>query len=150
MRRLLVLALAACGHSAAPAKSVASAPAPAAAKPALAAPSAVRDACADPQSELVIDGDVTTIDPDGVVRAIEGHRGELRRCFERFLKRDARSGSVIATFAVRDDGSVAQVQVQGLADSLDRCLCGVVAKVQFPPPHGTAIVSYPMRFSGAM
>ena len=149
MRRLLVLVLAACGHSAAPARSVATAPAPAA-KPAPAAAAAVRDACADPQRELVVDGDVTTIVPHGVMRAIEGHRGELRRCFERFLKRDARSGSVVATFAVRDDGSVAQVQVQGLADSLDRCLCGVVAKVQFPPPHGTAIVSYPMHFSGAM
>jgi len=148
MRRLLFLAAAACGHSAAPAKPVASAPAPVAAKPAQAA--AARDACADPQSELVIPDDVTTIDPNGVVRAIEGHRGELRRCFERFLKRDSRSGSVIATFAVRDDGSVAQVQVQGLADSLDRCLCGVVAKVQFPPPHGTAIVSYPMHFNGTM
>jgi len=150
MRRLILIATAACSHAPAPTKPIASAPQPAPAAVAKSAPAAV-DACADPQSDLVIpDGDVTTIDPNGVVRAIEGHRGELRRCFERFLKRDARSGSVIATFAVRHDGSVAQVQVQGLADSLDRCLCGVVAKVQFPAPHGTAIVSYPMRFTGTM
>ena len=148
MRRLLVLATAAaCGHASPSAKPVASTPATLAP----AATAATPEACADPQSDLVMpDGEVTTIDPHGVMRAIEGHRGELRRCFERFLKRDARSGRVIATFAVRNDGSVAQVQMQGLADSLDRCLCAVVAKVQFPPPRGTAIVSYPMHFSGAM
>lgn len=96
------------------------------------------------------DGDVTTIDPAGVIRALGGHTNEMRRCYERYLKRDARSGRVIATFAVRDDGTVAQVQMRGFAPPLERCLCNVVARVQFPAPHGVAIVSYPMRFTGSL
>jgi hypothetical protein len=107
--------------------------------------------CADPEGELALpDGALATIDPGGVVRALDRHRGELRRCYERYLKQGAHAGSVIATFAVGGDGKVSQVQMHGFAASLDRCLCSVVARVQFPPPKATAIVSFPMQFSSSL
>ena len=96
------------------------------------------------------DGEIGVIDPNGVVRALDRHRGEMRRCFERNLKNDLRAGSVVATFVVAGDGTVARVQMHGFAEALDRCLCGIVARVQFPPPHSPAIASYPMRFAGEM
>jgi hypothetical protein len=141
MRRSALLLLCACGHSA---------PRHAAAPAVAALPSAQsRSACADPESELAIpDGDVTAIDPAGVMRALDHHRGEMRRCYERYLKQNPQSGSVTAMFAVRGDGTVSQVQMRGFAPSLDRCLCDVVARVQFPAPHASAIVAYPMRFTG--
>ena len=149
MRPLLLLPLVvACGHPAAhPPASPASAPV-VQARPAFRATRAV---CRSPESDLEMPaGEVTTIDPGGVVRALAGHRGEMRRCYERYLKRDTRGGRVIATFAVRDDGTVAQVQMRGFAEPLDRCLCNVVARVQFPAPHATAIVSYPMQFARSL
>ena len=135
-------AVAACGHAAAP-RPVAPAHGPAVPPPAPA-----DDVCAHPEAALDMpSGEVSTIDVGGVIRAIDGHRGQLRRCYERYLKRDAASGRVIATLAIGHDGHVAQVQVQGFATPLDRCLCHVVARVRFPAPRGTAIVSYPMDFS---
>src|SRR5690242_17958545 len=144
----LVVALVACGHPAAAPKRVVAKPSP---PPAPApVPQARIDACADPAMDLAMpDGDVGTIDPAGVVRAISSHTNELRRCYERYLKREARSGRITALMAVRDDGTVAQVQLRGFAGPLDRCLCHVVAHVQFPPPHATAIVSYAMKLSGS-
>lgn len=144
-RFLLLLPLVACGH---PAAHAPVSPASAPVAHARSMPLATRAVCTSPESDLEMpSGEVTTIDPGGVVRALAGHRGELRRCYERYLKRDARGGRVIATFAVRDDGTVAQIQMRGFAEPLDRCLCNVVAGVQFPAPHATAIVSYPMQFA---
>jgi len=138
-RPWLLLALAACGHPTVKPQRAAAPPPPAA--------RVAGNACADPQSDLAMpDGDVATIDAAGVVRALDGHRGELRRCYQRYLKRATRAGDVVATFAVRDDGTVSQVHVHGFAVPLDLCLCNVVARVQFPAPHATAIVSYPISF----
>jgi hypothetical protein len=151
MRRLAPLLVAAACHHASPA------PAPAAAHAAVPAAASAPvqpaglDACADPEADLIMpDGEIAVIDPNGVMRALDRHRGEMRRCFERNLKRDLRAGSVVATFVVAGDGTVAHVQVHGFAAALDRCLCGIVARVQFPPPHSPAIVSYPMHFAGEM
>ena len=139
-------ALAACGHAAAPRPVAPVAPAHGPALPPPPAPT--DDVCAHPEAALEMpSGEVSTIDVGGVIRAIDGHRGQLRRCYERYLKRDAAAGRVIATLAIGHDGRVAQVQVQGFAPPLDRCLCHVVARVRFPAPEGTAIVSYPMDFS---
>lgn len=150
-RYFSIAVLVACGAPAAkPAvarRAVAVAPAPVRVAAASPAPAG---ACADLAGDLAVPDDATTIDPAGVTRAIDGHRGELRRCYERYLKRDAHAGRVLAVFSVRGDGSVAQVQMRGFADDLDRCLCGIVAKTQFPAPHGTAIVAYPMQFTGTM
>jgi hypothetical protein len=150
MRRATLVVLAACGHAA---PATPAQPTPMSAKPARAAraDAAANDVCADPEGELALpDGEVATIDGPGVVRALDGHRGELRRCYERYLKQGARAGSVIAIFAVRGDGKVSQIQIHGFAESLDRCLCSVVAHTQFPPPRATAIVSFPMEFSGSL
>src|SRR5262249_51787326 len=143
-----VVAIAACSHVAPPAPAAVphAAPPPVAVAPAPALPAA----CADPAGDMLIPDDATTIDPAGVSRAIGGPRGGVRRCYQRYLKRDAHAGRVMAVLAVRDDGTVAQVQLRGFAAELDRCLCSVVAKVQFPAPHGTAIVAYPMQFTGTM
>ena len=146
---LALLAVAACHHSAGQ-PSVVAARAPAAPAPAP-VPSQPPDVCADPENDLMMpDGEVATIDPAGVVHALEGHRTELRRCYERYLKRDSRAGKITAVLAVRHDGTVAQVQMRGFEVALDRCLCSVVAKVQFPAPHATAIVAYPMKFTGSL
>ena len=117
-----------------------------------AVPAAARhDVCEDPENDLMMpDGDVATIDPAGVLHAIDGRRSELRRCYERYLKRDMRAGKITAVLEVRHDGTVSQVQMRGFELELDRCLCNVVAKLQFPPPHATAIVAYPMHFTGAL
>ena len=145
MRWSLIAVLAACSHPAPP-HAVAVAP-----QPPHPAPVAAQDTCSDPESDLEMpDGDLATIDPAGVMRALDGHRSELRRCYERYLKHETRGGQVIAMFAVRHDGTVAQVQMRGFAPALDRCLCNVVARVQFPAPRATAIVSYPMQFSGSL
>jgi hypothetical protein len=145
MRWTVLLILAACSHPAAPR------PVAVASRTGAPASVATSDTCSDPESDLAMpDGDLATIDPAGVVRAIDGHRGELRRCYERYLKHDMHGGRVIATFAVRQDGKVSQVQMRGFAPALDRCLCSVVARVQFPAPRATAIVSYPMQFSGSL
>ena len=150
MRRVFlgtsVVAIAACSHAAPRAPAAVSH----AAEPPPAVAPAPPAACADPAGDMLIPDDATTIDPAGVSRAIDGHRGELRRCYQRYLKRDAHAGRVMAVLAVRDNGTVAQVQLRGFAAELDRCLCNVVAKVQFPAPHGTAIVAYPMQFTGTM
>lgn len=145
---LPLVLLVACGHRAAHAPA---SPATAPGAAARATIPATRAVCTSPESELEMPaGEVTTIDAGGVVRALAGHRGEMRRCYERYLKRDGRGGRVIATFAVRDDGTVAQIQMRGFAEPLDRCLCNVVARVQFPAPHATAIVSYPMQFARSL
>ena len=147
---IALLVFAACHHQAAkPAAISARTPA---ASPAASAPAPARhDVCDDPESDLMMpDGDVATIDPAGVIRAIDVHRSELRRCYERYLKRDMRAGKITAVLEVRHDGTVSQVQMRGFEVSLDRCLCNVVAKLQFPPPHATAIVAYPMKFTGSL
>src|SRR5690349_10748923 len=97
---LALAALAACGHATAP-RPVA--PAPRAPGPALPPAAAVPadDVCAHPEAALEMpSGEVSKIDVGGVIRAIDGHRGQLRRCYERYLKRDAASGRVIATLAI--------------------------------------------------
>ena len=143
---LLSFALGACWR-AAPAPAVASHEPAASAKATAPAPSA---ACAD------LEGDVTrsipeseavaALDPDRVRSVMDGRAGELRRCYQRYLKRDTRSGKVVATFAVRPNGSVAKVQLQGFSGAFDRCVCDVVAHARFAAPGATAIVRYPMLF----
>ncbi len=150
MRWPVLFALAACSHAAAPTRVAVGHSLPAAKPAPVAEARHPVEACADLTGDVVIPDDATTIDPAGVSRAIDGHKIELRRCYERYLKRDARTGRVMAVLAVRGNGTVAQVQLHGFADDLDRCLCNVVAKVQFPAPHGTAIVAYPMQFTGTM
>jgi hypothetical protein len=77
-----------------------------------------------------------------------GRSGELRRCYERYLKTGSGGGRAVAMFALRSDGSVAKATVHGFSRSLDACLCDVVARAKFPTlPGGGALVSYPIAFT---
>lgn len=151
MRWLLVLATAAACHHGSPASKAASpvhntvAAAPASAE-AVTEP-ACADTAADVTDSVADTATFGSLDPNGIRHVMERQGSEMRRCYERFLKRAVGSGRVIATFTIRPDGSVAKIQMNGFDDALDRCLCNIVARAKFPAVQGTAIVSYPMQFT---
>jgi len=164
MRRLLVLALAACGshghtaepHPAAPDAGAtespdASTPAPdaevAAAPPdAAPAPAALPDATMS-VAKPKITGDVAA---DTARARLREHVNELLPCYQRELALHSDlAGKVDAYITIDDSGTVTNADITGLDSSVDTCLASVIDTIEFPKPKKTskAIIDATLTFA---
>jgi len=128
-RCVLVVAVAACGHGAAPAHRVA-APAPAPAiRPAVARPAATADG---------VLAAVTT-------RFLPG----LRRCYQQQIKRDARAGGALTlAFTVDERGRVTEASARGrIAPRLGECIERRMLAWRFDASPTEASFRIPVRLS---
>lgn len=86
-----------------------------------------------------------------IQRIVRRHLARFRYCYERGLLNDPKlQGRVIGRFVIAKDGSVSSVQTSGDLpdDAVRECVRLVFAKLSFPAPDPTGIVtvSYPLVF----
>jgi hypothetical protein len=88
------------------------------------------------------------IDRSLVHRVVKVHVREIRTCYERALKvHPSLAGKVKVTFTIATDGKVRAATAEGLEDSLDRCIEGVVKTFEFPKSTSPATIVYPFLFA---
>jgi outer membrane biosynthesis protein TonB len=97
---------------------------------------------------------VGSIDRDAIDAAIQAHRDEFRYCYEREINAGAPkiSGKVITAFAIGASGKASQLAIASSTvnnSNVDRCVLGVLGRIQFPLPAGGVSVSikYPFNFA---
>ena len=92
-----------------------------------------------------------SLDRNVIARPIRAHHAAFRACYEDLLafEPDA-EGTVTASFAIRADGTVDAVEINGFDPRLDACVCREMLAVQFPrfgsARFGRVQVSYPFTF----
>jgi outer membrane biosynthesis protein TonB len=96
---------------------------------------------------------VGAIDRDAIDAAIKAHRDEFRYCYEREVNagHPELRGKVVTAFVVGGSGRASQLAVKSSSmesPSVDRCVLGVLTRIQFPlPVGGTPVtVTYPFNF----
>jgi TonB family protein len=96
------------------------------------------------------------MDPSQISRVVAAHRGEVKGCYERELKRapDLR-GKVTVHFEIQATGKVAAVSVSSNttgSEPLGTCTSEQVVKWVFPKPRGggIVIVNYPFTFDSSL
>jgi len=56
-------------------------------------------------------------------------------------------GTVVATFTIKSDGTVADSNASGVDPEVASCIAGVIGAIEFPKPKGgVVVVSYPFAF----
>lgn len=85
------------------------------------------------------------LDRNGIKHVIHAHQRELQACYERYLQHDSGAGRVDVTFTIAR-GQVTRAEVTGFDPELDRCVCLVVARCEFPKFRGSVVVTYPFDF----
>ena len=109
--------------------------------------------------ESVVSGE---IDPGAINAAIQEHMDEFRNCYNREVNADesALSGTIVTDTEL---GSSGRVTNSGIASSsfqyanskhqgnVERCVAGVMKRIQFPLPEGSGTVEFrfPFKFSTA-
>jgi hypothetical protein len=99
---------------------------------------------------------VGAIDRDAVEAAIRAHRDEFRYCYEREVNagHPDLAGKVVTAFAIGGSGRASQLAVASSSigsPSVDRCVLGVLGRIQFPLPAGgvPVTIKYPFAFSNS-
>lgn len=94
------------------------------------------------------------IDADAVEQALLAHKDEFRLCYEREINAETPNiaGRIGTTFVI---GSSGRVTSAGIASSsiknanVERCVVGVIKRIDFPVPRGGGVVqvNYPFKFN---
>jgi TonB family protein len=95
-----------------------------------------------------------SIDQDAIWAAILAHKDEFRLCYEREINAENPNiaGTVVTSFTIGQSGKVDEA---GVAKSsvnnvnVERCVLGVLRRIQFPIPRGAGVVEVkaPFKFS---
>jgi hypothetical protein len=91
-----------------------------------------------------------TLEPNDVKRTVMARRPMYDACYRAYLDREP-AGAALGTrvhFSIRLDGSVHELETEGVDAALDRCVCSVVARLRFAPQGGNTEVgvAYPFNF----
>jgi pSer/pThr/pTyr-binding forkhead associated (FHA) protein len=94
------------------------------------------------------------IDADAVERALLAHKDEFRLCYEREINAEnpKLAGRIGTTFVIGAAGRVNQAAVESTSlksPPIERCVLGVIKRIQFPIPRGGGVVqvTYPFKFN---
>ncbi|MGK5087531.1 AgmX/PglI C-terminal domain-containing protein [Bdellovibrionota bacterium FG-2] len=94
------------------------------------------------------------IDREAVEAAILAHRDEFRLCYEKEINAENPhlAGRVGTSFVIGASGSVTQAGLESTTlnnANTERCILGVLKRIQFPIPRGAGIVqvSYAFKYS---
>jgi hypothetical protein len=92
-----------------------------------------------------------TLDPNMVAREVKSHLGNVKECYEQYLKLDpSLAGKLVVHWTISKKGTVSEVDTEentfGSVQIAD-CVKEVVSRWQFPPPTGGSVeVSFPFVF----
>ncbi len=94
------------------------------------------------------------IDADAVEAALLAHRDEFRLCYEKEINAENPdlAGRVGTSFVIGSSGRVTQAGIESTTlrnANVERCILGVIRRIDFPAPRGGGIVqvTYPFKFS---
>jgi len=94
------------------------------------------------------------IDADAVEAALLAHKDEFRLCYEREINAEHPnlSGRVGTSFVIGPTGRVTQAGIESSSlknPNAERCIIGVIKRIDFPVPRGGGIVqvTYPFKFN---
>lgn len=114
----------------------------------------VRDAGVRDAGEDSVRPDIE-VDPADVNRVVRGHLGEIKACYEAFLRRSAGDVHLMTRFDIEPGGNVSGLCLDegsyGGDEAMDRCLINIVSRWRFsgferhPKP---VTISYPFHFRG--
>ncbi len=100
--------------------------------------------------ETVIMG---VIDRDAIEAAILAHRDEFILCYEKEINAENPNlaGQVVPSFVIGSSGRVTQAGVSSSTiknSNVERCVLGVLKRIQFPIPVGAGVVqvTYPFKY----
>jgi len=88
-----------------------------------------------------IQGDMSS---DVVDRPIRANSTRFLACY--MHSEQAPGIRVTAHFTILEDGTVAGVEIHGVAEIMDRCICDTVASIRFPVIGERTTVTYPLVF----
>lgn len=87
---------------------------------------------------------------DDVKEVIGAQKDKVRRCYDRYAKRQRRANGKLHVFlAVNANGKVSKVEVDAptvRGKKFSRCVTKVAKRWQFPKANGGTDISYPFRF----
>jgi len=89
------------------------------------------------------------LDKNIIRRYIRRQLPRIRNCYEkRLLVEPTLAGTVVITFTIAANGTVATVASRGMDSEVGRCVEGAIKRIQFPKPKGggTVEVRYPFAF----
>lgn len=99
---------------------------------------------------------VGAIDRDAIDAAIRAHRDEFRYCYEREVNagQPNLSGKIVTAFVIGGSGRASQMAIASSSmgsPSVERCVLGVISRIQFPQPAGgvPVTIKYPFAFSNS-
>ncbi len=90
------------------------------------------------------------VDPRELTAAIKSQLGEVRGCYERWLKRDLRAaGTIVLVLEIRADGGVQRVGAKGLIlpDETEDCFASAATRLHLPSIGDALTVEVPLRLS---
>jgi hypothetical protein len=104
-------------------------------------------------NETVVIG---SIDRDAIDAAIRAHRDEFRYCYEHEVNsgHPSLAGKIVSAFVIGGSGRASQMAIASSSmgsANVEKCVLGVIARIQFPLPGGGVPVSikYPFAFTNA-
>lgn len=100
-------------------------------------------------NETVVMG---SIDQDALEAALQAHRDEFRYCYEHELNigHPDLAGKIMTVFTIGSSGRASQMSVVSSSigsTSVERCVLGVIGRIQFPRPGGGVPVSVKKGFT---
>jgi hypothetical protein len=100
-------------------------------------------------NETVVIG---SIDRDAIDAAIRAHRDEFQYCYEHEVNsgHPALAGKIVSAFVIGGSGRASQMAVASSSigsANVEKCVLGVIARIQFPLPGGGVPVSIKYRFA---
>lgn len=99
---------------------------------------------------------VGAIDRDAIDAAIRAHRDEFRYCYEKEVNsgQPNLAGKIVTAFVIGGSGRASQMAIASSsmgAPGVERCVLGVISRIQFPVPAGgiPVTVKYPFAFTNS-
>ncbi|NUM88862.1 MAG: AgmX/PglI C-terminal domain-containing protein, partial [Bdellovibrionales bacterium] len=95
------------------------------------------------------------LDKDVIDRIIKEHIPQIRTCYEKEANLNpSLRGRIMTRFVITATGRVSQAGIEATSmrnANVERCLTGVIRRIQFPEPVGGTLVevSYPFQFTPA-
>ena len=99
---------------------------------------------------------VGAIDRDAIDAAIRAHRDEFRYCYENEVNtgHPNLSGKIVTAFVIGGSGRASQMAIASSSmgsPNVERCVLGVIGRIQFPQPAGgvPVTIKYPFAYSNS-
>jgi outer membrane biosynthesis protein TonB len=99
---------------------------------------------------------IGSIDRDAIEAAIRAHKDEFNYCYERELNagQPNLSGKIVTAFVIGGSGRASQLAIASSSmgsPNVERCVLGVLSRIQFPQPAGgvPVTIKYPFAYSNS-